>query len=107
MARCASLQVTMERSLSDMLWSSVEDVAAYLNTQEVWEAVRPLVLWGQVMVFVCFLLVASIGRRLKLRRKYVELLDRVFNFAAFRLADDTLDEEEEDEEDSATSSDEE
>lgn len=92
--------------MPSMLWGYVEDVATFLNTKEVWEAVRPLVLWGQFMVFVCFLLVATIGRRLKLRRKYVELLDHVFNFAAFRLADDTLDEEEEEDE-VATSSDEE
>lgn len=80
-------------------------MVAFLNTQEVWEVVRPLVLWGQFMVFMCFLLVATIGRRLKLRRKYVELLDGVFNFAAFRLADETHEEEETEEE--ATSSDEE
>lgn len=90
-----------------MLWASVEDVAAFFNTQEVWEVVRPLVLWGQFMVFVCFLLVATIGRRLKLRRKYVVLLDRMFNFAAFRLADETQDKEEEQEEEEVTSSDEE
>lgn len=92
-------------SLVNMMWSPVEELAAFLNTMEVWEAVRPFVLWGQLMVFVCFLLVATIGRRLKLRRKYVELLDGVFNFAAFKLSDDNNDEEEEDEE--TTSSDEE
>lgn len=97
----------MEQGLATMLRGPVEDLATFLNTQEVWEAVRPLVLWGQVTVFVCFLLVASIGRRLKLRRKYVELLDRVFNFAAFRLGDETLEEENEEEEEGTTSSDEE
>ncbi|XP_063879298.1 glycerol-3-phosphate acyltransferase 3-like isoform X1 [Scylla paramamosain] len=97
--------VRMELSLLNMLWSPGEEAAAFLNSLEVWEAVRPFVLWGQLMVFVCFLLVATIGRRLKLRRKYVELLDGVFNFAAFKLADDTDEEEEEDE--AATSSDEE
>lgn len=89
-----------------MVWNSVGEAAAFLNSLEVWEAVRPLVLWGQFMVFVCFLLAATTGRRLKLRRKYVELLDGVFNFAAFRLGDDTHEEEEDDDE-GTTSSDEE
>ncbi|MPC49412.1 Glycerol-3-phosphate acyltransferase 3 [Portunus trituberculatus] len=104
LSRSCSPQVRMESNLLNILWRPVEEVAAFLNTLEVWEAVRPFVLWGQLLVFVYFLLVATIGRRLKLRRKYVELLDGVFNFAAFKLSDDT-NEEEEDE--VTTSSDEE
>ncbi|KAG0718310.1 Glycerol-3-phosphate acyltransferase 3 [Chionoecetes opilio] len=96
----------MERSLVALMSESVEEAARYLSSLEVWEAVRPFVLWGQLLVFVCFLLAATTGRRLRLRRKYVDLLDRVFNFAAFRLSDSTDDEEDEDEE-GATSSDEE
>ncbi|XP_042216272.1 glycerol-3-phosphate acyltransferase 3-like [Homarus americanus] len=70
-----------------------------LDSKQVWEELRPYVIWGQVVVFVCFLLVATVGRRLSLRRKYVEVLDRVFQFAAVELAEEVqLEEEEEGEE---------
>lgn len=62
----------------------------------VWEAVWPLVVWCQVMVFFCLLLVATVDARLHLRRKYVLLLDRLFRFAAAKLprhADEDDDEE--------------
>lgn len=66
----------------------------------VWEALLPYIIWGQRIVFVCLLLVATVGRRLRLRRKYVEVLDKMFNFAAAKLGDEApLEEEvEEDEE---------
>nr|XP_045596017.1 glycerol-3-phosphate acyltransferase 3-like [Procambarus clarkii] len=70
----------------------------YLDLGQVWGTVRPFVIWGQVVVFVCLLLVATIGRQLKLRRKYVELLDRVFQFAALKIVEEPLAEEEEEEE---------
>lgn len=64
----------------------------------VWEALLPYIIWGQRVVFVCLLLVASVGRRLRLRRKYVEVLDKVFSFAAAKLGDETPLEEERQEE---------
>ncbi|XP_069976392.1 glycerol-3-phosphate acyltransferase 3 [Penaeus vannamei] len=53
----------------------------------VWAAVGPFVIWGQVLVFFFLFLVATVGRRLRLRRKYVELLEGVFQFASVKLED--------------------
>lgn len=74
-----------------LLRASYESLLLYLG---VWDALLPYIIWGQRIVFLCLLLVASVGRRLRLRRKYVEVLDRVFSFAAAKLGDETPLEEE-------------
>ncbi|XP_071541456.1 glycerol-3-phosphate acyltransferase 3-like isoform X2 [Panulirus ornatus] len=82
----------MEWSLG-LLRASYESL---LLSYGVWEALLPYIIWGQRIVFFCLLLVASVGRRLRLRKKYVALLDRVFQFAAAELADEApLEEEQE------------
>lgn len=75
-----------------VLRSSYESL---LLSYGVWEALLPYIIWGQRIVFVCLLLVATVGSRLRLRRKYVQLLDRVFTFAATKLGDEVPLEEEE------------
>lgn len=80
-----------------LLRASYESLLLYLG---VWEALLPYIIWGQRVVFVCLLLVATVGRRLRLRRKYVHLLDRVFSFAAAKLGDEAPLEEEVEEEES-------
>ncbi|XP_069944892.1 glycerol-3-phosphate acyltransferase 3-like isoform X5 [Cherax quadricarinatus] len=77
----------------DTIWESLIGLE-YINSQRVWEVLRPLVIWGQLFVFIYFLLVATVGRRLKIRRKYVEFLDRLFHFAEVRLTEEPLEEEE-------------
>lgn len=63
----------------------------------VWEFLLPYIIWGQRIVFFCLLIVASVGRRLRLRRKYVEALDRVFRFASVAIPPLVEEEEEEEE----------
>ncbi|KAK8394623.1 hypothetical protein O3P69_005823 [Scylla paramamosain] len=74
-----------------ILRSSYESL---LLSYGVWEALLPYIIWGQRVVFVCLLLVATVGGRLRLRRKYVQVLDSVFTFAAAKLGDETPLEEE-------------
>ncbi|XP_042891966.1 glycerol-3-phosphate acyltransferase 3-like [Penaeus japonicus] len=64
---------------------SLHSVWEALVPDVVWAAVGPFVIWGQVLVFFFLFLVATVGRRLKLRRKYVELLEGVFQFASVKL----------------------
>lgn len=79
-----------------MGYSSVLDpYAGLVPTISLWEDVVPYVVWGHVLVFVCLLVVASVGRRLRLRRKYVDILDRVFQFVAARTEEPGLDQEDE------------
>ncbi|KAG0718308.1 Glycerol-3-phosphate acyltransferase 3 [Chionoecetes opilio] len=78
-----------------ILRSSYESL---LLSYGLWETLLPYIIWGQRVVFVCLLLAATVGRRLRFRRKYVELLDKVFTFASAKLGDETpLEEEVEDE----------
>ncbi|XP_042216275.1 glycerol-3-phosphate acyltransferase 3-like isoform X2 [Homarus americanus] len=70
---------------------------SFLLSLGVWDVLLPYVIWGQRIAFFCLLLVATVGRRLSLRRKYVEVLDRVFQFAAVELAEEVQLEEEEEE----------
>lgn len=78
-----------------LLRESYESLLLYLG---VWDALLPHIIWGQRVVFMCLLLVATVGRRLRLRRRYVQLLDRVFSFAAAKLGDEAPLEEEVEEE---------
>ncbi|XP_068250549.1 glycerol-3-phosphate acyltransferase 3-like [Palaemon carinicauda] len=64
----------------------------------VWEFLVPYIIWGQRVVFFSLLIVASVGRRLRLRRKYVEVLDKIFYFASAQ-SPPLVEEEEEEEED--------
>ncbi|XP_071541457.1 glycerol-3-phosphate acyltransferase 3-like [Panulirus ornatus] len=70
---------------------------SFLDSHRLWEVVWPLVVWCQLMAFCSLLLVATVDARLKLRKKYVELLDRMFHFAAAKLPDEGDDEEESEE----------
>lgn len=70
-----------------------------------WVSVRTVVLGGQIFLFFYFLLAATIGGRLKFRRKYVDVLDRVFNFASYKLSDSLPELEEEEDEDEVLTSD--
>lgn len=75
--------------------SVLEPYAGLISTIGLWEDAVPYVVWGHVLVFVCLLVVASVGRRLKLRRKYVDILDGVFQFVAARTEEPGLDQEDE------------
>ena len=85
-----------------MVWSIAILRSSYeslLLSYGVWEALLPYIIWVQRIVFLSLLLVATVGRRLRLRRKYVQLLDKVFTFASAKLGDETpLEEEVEDDE---------
>lgn len=48
---------------------------------------------GRNMFAYLYFQVATVGRRLKLRRKYVQLLDKFFTFAATKLEEQKLEEE--------------
>lgn len=81
-----------------MLWDMSVLLASYeslLLSCGVWEILLPYIIWGQRIVFFCLLLVATVGRRLRLRRKYVELLDRMFQSVAAKLSDEIQEDEEE------------
>lgn len=81
-----------------MVWDISIFRASYesiLLSYGIWEILVPYIIWGQRTVFLWLLLVATVGRRLKLRRKYVDLLDRVFEFASAKLPSHEEEEEEE------------
>ncbi|XP_076053326.1 glycerol-3-phosphate acyltransferase 3-like isoform X2 [Oratosquilla oratoria] len=61
--------------------------------------ITPILFWGHLTSFVSLLLVATIGRPLGLRRKYVALLDRVFLFAQLKLSEPKLEDEDLEEDD--------
>ncbi|XP_066982021.1 glycerol-3-phosphate acyltransferase 3-like isoform X3 [Macrobrachium rosenbergii] len=81
-----------------MMLDSFPEVLKYVADYQllVWETLRPVILGGQVLAFFYFLLAATIGGRLKLRKKYIDLLDHVFNFASFTLSESPEEEDDED-----------